>query len=53
MNTIPVALFSDGAKAEPAVAPTVPPAAHAHARIDHWDEATHWVLARFSGEPLS
>ena len=39
--------------AEPAVAPTVPPAAHAHARIDHWDEATQWVLARFSGEPLS
>ena len=38
--------------AEPAIAPTIPAARHAHARIDHWDEAVEWVLARFRGEPL-
>jgi hypothetical protein len=39
--------------AEPSIAPTIPPAAHAHARVDVWDEAVEWVLARFRGEPLS
>ncbi|WP_420140499.1 HAD family hydrolase [Sphingomonas sp.] len=37
---------------EPAIAPTIPPAPHAHARIDRWDEAVEWVLARFRGDPL-
>ncbi|WP_240320674.1 HAD family hydrolase [Sphingomonas crusticola] len=39
--------------AEPSIAPTIPPAAHAHARIDAWDDAVEWVLARFRGEPIS
>jgi hypothetical protein len=38
--------------AEPAIAPTIPAAPHAHARIDDWDEASRWILARFRGEPL-
>jgi hypothetical protein len=38
--------------AEPAIAPTIPPAPHAHARIDDWMQAVEWVLARFQGEPL-
>ncbi|WP_294390768.1 HAD family hydrolase [uncultured Sphingomonas sp.] len=38
--------------AEPAIASTIPPAPHAHARIDRWDDAVEWVLARFRGEPL-
>lgn len=33
--------------AEPELAPNVPPAPHAHARIDDWAEATDWILARF------
>ena len=33
--------------AEPSIAPTIPPAPHAHARIDDWDTAAEWVLARF------
>ena len=33
--------------AEPEMAPGVPPARHAHARIDDWAEATNWILARF------
>lgn len=37
---------------EPTVAPTIPAAPHAHARIDKWDDAVEWVLARFRGEPL-
>ncbi|WP_420137119.1 HAD family hydrolase [Sphingomonas sp.] len=37
--------------AEPSIAPTIPPARHAHARIDDWDTAVDWVLARFAGEP--
>jgi hypothetical protein len=37
--------------AEPSIAPTIPPAPHAHARIDDWDTAVEWVLARLSGEP--
>ena len=38
--------------AEPSISPTIPPAAHAHARIDAWDEAVEWILARFRGESL-
>jgi hypothetical protein len=38
--------------AEPAIAPTIPPAPHAHVRIDRWNEAVEWVLARFRSEPL-
>jgi hypothetical protein len=38
--------------AEPAIAPSIPAAPHAHARIDRWDDAVEWVLARFRGEPL-
>ena len=33
--------------AEPEMAPNVPPARHAHARIDDWAAATDWILARF------
>jgi hypothetical protein len=32
--------------AEPNLAVHVPPAAHAHARIDHWAEALGWVTER-------
>jgi hypothetical protein len=39
--------------AEPSIAPTIPAAHHAHARIDAWDEAVEWVLARFRGEALA
>jgi len=38
--------------AEPAIAPSIPPAPHAHARIDDWDVAVEWVMARFRGSPL-
>ena len=38
--------------AEPAIAATIPPAPHAHTRIDDWDEAAEWILARFDGMPL-
>jgi hypothetical protein len=38
--------------AEPAVAPTIPCAPHAHARIDEWEKAVDWILARFRREPL-
>lgn len=34
--------------AEPAMAPAVPPAPHAHARIDDWREAADWIAARFA-----
>ena len=34
--------------AEPAIADTIPPAPDAHARIDDWDRATDWVLARLA-----
>lgn len=38
--------------AEPALAPGVPPAPHAHARIDDWREALPWIAARFAdGRP--
>ena len=33
---------------EPKIAARVPPAPAAHARIDRWDEAGTWVLARFA-----
>ena len=40
--------------AEPELAPNVPPAPHAHARIDGWAQATDWILARFEeGMPAS
>lgn len=39
--------------AEPAIAPTIPAAPHAHARIDDWAIAVDWILARFRGEPLA
>lgn len=32
--------------AEPLLAPAVPPAEHAHARIDDWPSATGWILER-------
>jgi len=34
--------------AEPAIASTIPPAPDAHARIDDWDRAADWVLARLA-----
>lgn len=34
--------------AEPSLAPKVPPAPHAHARIDDWRDAEAWILARFA-----
>ena len=35
--------------AEPRLAPAVPPAEHAHARIDDWPTATPWILDRLAG----
>lgn len=35
--------------AEPRLAPVVPPAEHAHARIDDWSSACEWVLERLEG----
>ncbi len=37
--------------AEPRVAAHLPPAPHAHARIDAWDEAAGWILERFRSGP--
>ena len=37
--------------AEPRVAAHMPPAPHAHARIDHWSEAVGWILDRFAEGP--
>ena len=37
--------------AEPQVARHMPPAPHAHARIDVWDEAVAWIQARFAEGP--
>ena len=37
--------------AEPRVAAHMPAAAHAHARIDDWERATDWILARFAEGP--
>ena len=34
--------------AEPAMAPSVPPAPFAHARIDDWMQARDWIAARFA-----
>ncbi|MDT8759989.1 HAD family hydrolase [Sphingomonas psychrotolerans] len=34
--------------AEPSLAPDVPPAPAAHARIDDWREAQRWIEARFA-----
>jgi hypothetical protein len=34
--------------AEPSLAPSVPPAPHAHARIDDWREARAWIAERFA-----
>ena len=37
---------------EPDLAPTVPPAPHAHARIDDWRAAQAWIADRFAaGQP--
>ena len=36
--------------AEPRLAPAVPPAEHAHARIDDWPTATEWILDRLTGK---
>lgn len=33
--------------AEPELAPHVPPAPHAHARLDDWRDAADWILERF------
>ena len=38
--------------AEPWIAPTIPAARHAHTRIDDWNVAVEWIIARFRGEPL-
>ena len=34
--------------AEPLLAPAVPPAEHAHARIDDWPTASDWILERLN-----
>ena len=36
--------------AEPRLAPAVPKAEHAHARIDDWPTATDWILERLASE---
>jgi len=36
--------------AEPRLAPAVPTAEHAHARIDDWPTATDWILERLRSE---
>ena len=36
--------------AEPRLAPAVPPASHAHARIDDWPAACDWILDRLTGK---
>lgn len=35
--------------AEPRLAPAIPKAEHAHARIDDWPTATEWILERLEG----
>ena len=37
--------------AEPRLAAHMPPAPHAHARIDDWEEANAWIRARFAEGP--
>ena len=39
--------------AEPKLAAHMPAAPHAHARIDHWDEAVPWIRARFADGPAA
>ena len=39
--------------AEPKVAAHMPPAPHAHARIDAWAEATGWILDRLAEGPAA
>lgn len=39
--------------AEPSVAGHMPPAPHAHARIDGWDEACGWITERFAAGPAT
>ena len=36
--------------AEPRLAPAVPTAEHAHARIDDWPTATHWIFERLGAQ---
>ena len=36
--------------AEPRLAPAIPPAEHAHARIDDWPTATKWLLQRLEDQ---
>ena len=36
--------------AEPRLAPAVPPAEHAHARIDDWPTATDWIIERLGSK---
>lgn len=38
--------------AEPSLAPAVPPAPAAHARIDDWSEAKAWIAEKFKTTPL-
>lgn len=39
---------------EPDLAASIPPAPHAHARIDDWQVATRWILDRFTaGQPAT
>ena len=46
-NVVPGAVEALRAIAEPKSAVHMPPAPHAHARIDEWDEARGWILGRF------
>jgi hypothetical protein len=39
--------------AEPKVAAHMPPAPHAHARIDEWETAVEWIRARFKEGPAT
>jgi hypothetical protein len=36
--------------AEPRLAPAIPPAEEAHARIDDWPTATEWLIERLTGQ---
>jgi len=36
--------------AEPLLAPAIPSAEHAHARIDDWPTATEWLIQRLAGK---
>jgi hypothetical protein len=38
---------------EPKLAPKIPTPSAAHARIDDWEIAKNWILARFEGEDLA